>query len=72
MLAGAAEYLCTDFGLPVPGWVSEPAYTMPELWEPEEWMYPEDPEFRERRRLKAHPVFLKRNVLYDPRNLIAL
>jgi hypothetical protein len=69
---GAADYLCADFRLPVPEWVHDPAYTMPELWEPDDWMYPEDPEFRERRRLKADPTFLKHNVLYDSRSLIAL
>jgi hypothetical protein len=31
LLAGTAEYLCKDFGLPVPEWVDGPAYTMPEL-----------------------------------------
>jgi hypothetical protein len=68
-LAGAAEFLSEEFGLRVPIWVYDPQYTLlPELWEPDGWMFPQDPESVERRKAKAHPAFLKRNVLFESRN----
>jgi len=72
LLAGAAEFLCQEFDLPVPIWVHYPQFTLDELWEPEEWMFPEDAEFRKRRIQKAHPLFLKHNVIFESRNLITL
>jgi hypothetical protein len=72
LLAGTAEFLCEEFGLPIPIWVFDPQYTLDELWEPEEWMFPDDEEFRQRRIAKAHPAFLKRRVIFESRNLITL
>ena len=73
MLAAAAEFLCADFGLgPAPKWTNYAVYFLPILWEPDGWMFPEDEEFLLRRVAKAHPAFLRRNVLYRSRDLITL
>jgi hypothetical protein len=57
--AGVVEYLCHRFGLPVPCWVQQPEYFLPEPW------------------VRSHsdtgePEFRRRNILYNPRNLIRL
>lgn len=72
ILAGAAEYLSIEFGLPVPAWVHDPEYVLPELWDPWEEITPDIVEFREQRKKRSHPIFLKRNIIYESRNLIAL
>jgi hypothetical protein len=73
MLAGAAEFMCTEFGLPIPEWVNEPEFTMPEPFEPYGWMYTGESEDDHQRRIaKAHPIFLKHNVVFASRNLITV
>lgn len=33
LLAGTAEFLSKEFGLPVPEWVNDPQYTLPVQWD---------------------------------------
>lgn len=73
MLAGTAEVLCDEFNLPVPVWVHYPQYTLPELWDPYEWMWVGLTEEENRRRVaKADPLYLKHNVVWQRRDLITL
>jgi hypothetical protein len=72
ILAGTAEYLSKDFGLPVPAWTEEPEYFLPELWDPMSDWCPGMEEFREIRIAKANECFLRRNVIFESRNLITL
>jgi hypothetical protein len=72
LLAGTAEFLSKEFGLPVPAWVDEPEFLLPDLWELDGWMLPDDPAAIERRKAKAEPCFLRRNVLLERRDLITL
>ena len=73
LLAGAAEFLCTEFGLLIPQWVSDPQYTLPEPFEPYGWMYVGETEEQHQARIaEAHPLFLKHNVVFAARNLITV
>lgn len=72
LLAASAEFLSVEFGLPVPEWVHEPRYTLPEPWDPWEDICPDVAEFREERVAKAHPIFLRHGVVYESRTLIRL
>jgi hypothetical protein len=72
MLAGAAEYLCLDFGLPVPEWVNESQYFLPDYWDPWEDLCPDLAETRAGRIAKTPEAFLKRRVVFEARNLITL
>lgn len=72
LLAGAAEFLSEEFGLPVPEWVNDPQYTLPEPWDPWEDLVPDVEQYRDGRIAKSHPSFLKRNVVFESRNLIVL
>ncbi len=68
--AGAAESLCVRFGLPVPAWTEEPDYFLPEPWDPAyEWrcILPVENIITE-----CSPAFLRRNVLWADRDLIAI
>jgi len=33
ILAGAAEWLCQEFGLPAPNWLADQRYTLPSPWD---------------------------------------
>jgi hypothetical protein len=69
LLAGAAEYLCNRYDLDLPAWIDDPRYTLPFLYE----MWPcLQPETRFRRVQRAAPEFLKRNLIFEARNLITL
>lgn len=72
LLAGIAEFLCTEFGLPVPAWVNEPEYFLDEMWDPWEDLAPHLERTRPERIERSHPIFLKRNIVYEARNLITL
>lgn len=72
LLAGVAEYLSNEFQLPVPAWVSQPEFYLNEPWDPWEDLCPDMEEFRQVRMERSHPAFLKRNVIYETRNLITL
>jgi hypothetical protein len=69
-LAGATEVLCARFDLPVPAWVHDPDLVLPQLWDPNErimCVFPMD-----HRLARAHPLFLRHNVLDEERNLICV
>lgn len=71
-LAGVAEYLCLDFGLPVPAWTSKSEYYLADEYEPSSELVPyfvTEGEARDLLRAKTHPVFLRRKVLFDVRGL---
>ena len=72
LLAGAAEYLCHRYGLSVPAWTEESAYTLAEVWDPWEDILPSLEASRPDRIARTPPEFLHRNVVYEARNLIAL
>jgi hypothetical protein len=72
MLAGVAEYLSDRFGLPVPEWTSHREFFLDHVWDPWEDILPDMEQYRDERRARSHPAFLKRNVIYEPRNLISL
>jgi hypothetical protein len=67
ILAGAAEWLSQEFGLPKPVWVNDPKYFLPSPWDP--WGLCED---FETEMAELEEPFRKRNVLFEARNLIAL
>jgi hypothetical protein len=72
LLAGVAEYLCQRYGLPVPEWVNEPEFFLPEIWDPWEDICPDMEETRPGRIERTPEAFRKRNVVYEDRNLITL
>lgn len=72
LLAGVAEYLSERYRLPVPEWVHEAQYTLPEIWDPWEDICPDLEKFRQSRIDRTPEAFLKRNVVYEARNLITL
>jgi hypothetical protein len=77
-LAGCAEYLSLRFHLPVPAWTEEPEYFLSEEWDSSSevflWaeMIVDTSEFRFEHRASSDPPFLRRNVLFESRGLIAL
>jgi hypothetical protein len=70
-LAGATEVLCARFDhLVAPEWVHDPGLVLPELWDPNEaimCMFP-----MELRLARAHPLFLRHNVIAEERNLLCV
>ena len=70
LLAGVAEFLSQEFGLPVPTWVNESEYFLDEMWDPWEDICPDMEQTHPGRIERSHPAFLKRNVVYEARNLI--
>jgi hypothetical protein len=69
-LAGATEVLCARFNMQVPDWVHGPDLILPALWDPNEAIMCIFP--RERRLERAHPLFLKHNVIDEERNLLCV
>ena len=72
VLAGTAEYLSNEFGLPVPAWTEGREYFLPEIWDPLDDLGLNRTEFEEMRRAQSHESFLRRNVIFKTRNLITL
>lgn len=73
LCAGMTEVLCDEFGLPVPVWVHDPAYTLPEPWDPYAWMFVGLTDGENRARIaKSDPLFLKHGVIWQRRSLITL
>jgi hypothetical protein len=77
-LATCCEYLCQRFHLPIPAWVEEPEFFLPEEWdfasETFVWagMLVDMTPYREERRSRSHDAFLRRGIIFEPRALIAL
>ncbi len=69
-LAAAAESLCCRFNIPVPAWTQEAQYSLAEPWDPSAFWYPDVP--LTSRIAASSPIFLKHNVLFPDRGLIAL
>ena len=65
LLAGMAEFLCAQFGFSIPPWVSEPGFTLPEMWDPASECADDAHLHQEARAKKAHPVFLKHGVIFE-------
>ena len=72
LLAGVAEYLCRRYELDLPGWICDPRYYLAELWDPVEVLCPDLRVSRYRRCQRSEPEFLRRNVVFEARNLITL
>lgn len=72
VLAGAAEWLSAEFGLPKPVWVDEPQYFLASPWDPrEDYGLDMSPYYEEVLR-RSPEAFRKRNIAFESRNLIAL
>jgi hypothetical protein len=72
LLAGVAEYLSNRYGLPLAGWVNEPEFFLDDLWDPWEDLGEFMEEGRPFRIEHSPEAFLRRNVVYEDRNLITL
>jgi hypothetical protein len=72
LLAGSAEYLCDRWELDMPDWIGDPQYRMPELTDFGVARLLDLRETRFRRCQRAAPQFLKRNLIFEARNLIVL
>lgn len=71
VLAGAAEYLSADFGLPHPAWTDEPQYFLAEPWDVYEDLAGIT-EFRDQHLADSPEAFRRRKVAFLARYLIAL
>jgi hypothetical protein len=72
VLAGAAEWLSAEFGLPHPEWTEDPRYFLPEPWHIFE-IYGLDMSAHVQEGLARSPeAFRRRNIAFRSRNLIAL
>lgn len=71
LLAGAAEWLSAEFGLPHPAWTDEPRYFLAEPWDPAQEFIDMAPYIAENL-ARSPEAFRKRNVAFLSRNLITL
>ena len=72
VLAGAAEWLSAEFGLPHPRWTENPKYFLPEPWHIFQ-IYGLDMSAHVEEGLARSPeAFRRRNIAFKARNLIAL
>jgi hypothetical protein len=72
LLAGAADWLSEEFGLPHPVWTDNPRYFLVTPWDPLEDMGLDMAEFMDDKLQRSPEAFRKRNIAYLSRNLIAL
>jgi hypothetical protein len=72
LLAGAAEWLSAEFGLPQPAWTDQPQYFLSEPWDPIQDLGLDMSEFIEAKLAKSPEAFRKRNIAFLSRNLITL
>lgn len=72
LLAGAAEWLSAEFGLPAPAWIEEPRYFLDRPWDPMEDMGIDMAEYMADKLDRSPEAFRRRNVAFLSRNLIAL
>jgi len=71
MLAGVAEWLSQEFGLPHPAWTDDSRFFLDQPWDP--WSEVGDmSEFTQERLARAPEAFRKRNLAYLSRYLITL
>ncbi len=72
ILAGSAEWLSSEFGLPHPTWTDDPRYFLETPWDPmEDYGIDMSPYIQDK--LSRSPVaFRKRKVAFLSRNLISL
>ena len=72
LLAGVAEYLCRRYDLDLPGWIDDSRFCLHALWDPLEDICPDLRLTRYRRCQMSEPEFLRRNVVFEARNLVTL
>jgi hypothetical protein len=72
VLAGAAEWLSGEFGLPHPAWTDEAKYFLAVPWDPSEDLGLDMSEFIADRLARSPEAFRKRNIAFLSRNLISL
>jgi hypothetical protein len=72
LLAGVAEWLSAEFGLPHPVWADNPRYFLDAPWDPWEDLGLDMSEFYEEKLRRSPEAFRKRNVAFESRNLIVL
>jgi hypothetical protein len=71
VLAGAAEWLSSEFSLPHPTWTDNPKYFLDKPWDPWEEFGLQIRNWDERL-ARCPEAFRKRNISFESRNLIAL
>ncbi len=72
LLAGAAEWLSEEFGLPHPAWTDDQRYFLAEPWDPREDLGLDMSPFMADMLRRSPEAFRKRNIAFLSRNLIAL
>jgi hypothetical protein len=72
LLAGAADWLSAEFGLPHPAWTDNPRYFLEKTWDPWEDLGLDMSEFYEDRLRRSPEAVRKRNLAFESRNLIVL
>jgi hypothetical protein len=72
LLAGAADWLSAEFGLPHPAWTDNPRYFLHKTWDPWEDLGLDMSEFFEAKLQRSPEAFRKRNIAFESRNLIVL
>ncbi len=72
LLAGAAEWLSSEFDLPHPAWTDAPEYFLDETWDPWEELGLDMSEFYQEKLRRSPEAFRKRNIAFESRNLITL
>jgi hypothetical protein len=71
VLAGSAEWLSQEFGLPHPAWTDDPKYFLDKPWHPIQ-DFGIQPHDMEGDLAHAPEAFRKRNLAFSSRNLITL
>jgi len=72
LLAGAADWLSAEFGLPHPAWTDQRHYFLSEPWDPMQDLGLDMSVFIQAKLFQSPEAFRKRNVAFLSRNLIAL
>jgi len=72
LLAGAAEWLSSEFGLPHPAWTDESKYFLDTPWDPVEDLGLDMSEFIVDKLNRSPEAFRRRNIAFLSRNLISL
>jgi hypothetical protein len=72
LLAGAAEWLSAEFGLPHPKWTDQPQYFLSEPWDPTQELGIGMSRHIPDKLARSPEAFRRRNIAFLSRNLIAL